>query len=394
MSPTSFGVLPALARVYVGAVTFLGAATIAASAARADNGHSILFAILLCLSLVASIAKVNIPVPGSDSSLTVCHVIDYAALIVCGPSAAVLVAAWGGWTQCTFKSTGKNPVHQVAFSVASLGLAMWSAGWVYTWLDGQPGFERFAAAATVFFVLNSGFVAAAVALSTRQPIGIVWFNSFLASWPSYSIGACLASALATVLERRTYWLIPLLGGPLVLLHRNFGNYVNRLNEAMTDPLTKLPNQRFLMDHLTRALSRARASESSLAIIFLDLNNFKALNDRGGHATGDAALRLVASRLKSAVRSRDTCARYGGDEFVVVLADCGRADAMRRAEELQSAVGAPTADSDSGLRLSLSVSAGVAVFPEDGDTIERLLSAADRRMYERKFSRSGPRLAAG
>lgn len=390
MTPLSFLALSPVARSYVAAVSTSGGLAIAISAMRTDGHHSIIFAILLCLSLAASIAKINIPVPGSDSSLTVCHVIDYVALIVCGPSAAVLVAAWGGWTQCTFKSTARNPLHQVVFSVASLGLAMWAAGETYRWLGGQPWlsgqvprFEVLAAAATAFFLLNSGLVAAAVALSTRRRVLLVWFNSFLASWPSYALGACLAAGVAAVLERRAYWLIPLLAGPLLLLHRHFVTYLDRLSEAITDPLTKLPNQRFLMEHLTRALQDARQSGRPLALVFFDLNNFKALNDRGGHAIGDKALRLVADSLRGAIRARDICARYAGDEFVAVFADCGRAEASLRADDLQSMIRKLAVHAPSGSRMPLSVSAGIAVYPEDGDTIERLFVVADRRMYERK-----------
>jgi diguanylate cyclase (GGDEF)-like protein len=335
-------------------------------------------------------AKVNIPVPGSDSSLTVCHVIDFTTLIVCGPDAAVLVAAWGAWTQCTFFSAGKNAVHRVVFSVASLALTMHAAGSVYEWLGGQPGLwtampplEPFIAAATVFFIVNSGLVAAAVALSTRRSVPLLWFESFLSSWPSYVIGAGLAAGIATVLERRTYWLLPLLAGPLVLLHRNFMAYLERMNDAVTDRLTGLPNQRYLLEHLERALTRSRRTGTPCAVIFTDLDGFKMLNDRGGHATGDAALMRIAECLKAVVRSEDVCARYGGDEFVLVLADCGRVAAETRLHELQGAVRSIVVDAGPGVRMSVSLSAGAAVFPEDGSTLEQLLAVADRRMYESK-----------
>jgi diguanylate cyclase (GGDEF)-like protein len=183
------------------------------------------------------------------------------------------------------------------------------------------------------------------------------------------------------LENRAYWLIPLLAGPLLLLHRHFATYLDRVKEAVTDPLTKLPNQRFLMEHLARALQSARESERPLAMVFFDVNNFKALNDQGGHAVGDKALRLVADSLRGAIRSRDVCARYAGDEFVAVFADCGRAEAALRADDLQATIRKLAVHAPSGSRMPLSVSAGIAVYPEDGDTIERLFVVADRRMYE-------------
>jgi diguanylate cyclase (GGDEF)-like protein len=391
VSPPAFLDLPRPAIAYVAVVTVAGTVVIGQAIPGIGSSHSTLFAILLCLSLVASMAKVTIPVPGSDVSLTICHVIDYTTLLVCGPSAAVITASWGGWMQCTFRSTARNPLHQVLFSVAGLGLTMRVAGWVYAWLGGEPGalaqlpeFEPFLAAATVVFLVNSLLVAGAVALSTRRSVPLVWFESFLSSWPSYIIGAGLGAGLAIVLERGTYWLLPLLAGPLVLLHRNFVSYLERVRYSVTDSLTGLPNQRFMGEHLAREIEQARQTNKSFAVIFMDLDELKALNDRGGHATGDAALMRVAQRLKSAIRTHDVCARCGGDEFVAVLADCGADEAAARTEELRAAVRGIIIDVEPGVRMSLSISAGAAVFPDDGDTQERLLAAADARMYQAKY----------
>jgi diguanylate cyclase (GGDEF)-like protein len=187
-----------------------------------------------------------------------------------------------------------------------------------------------------------------------------------------------------VLERGAYWLPTQLAGPLVLLHRNFVRYLERVRHSVTDPLTGLPNQRYLVEHLERELTRSRRTAKPLAVIFMDLDGLEILNDRSGHATGDTALMRVAHRLKATIRSHDVCARCGGDEFVVVLADCGLSEADTRREELQSAVRAIVIDLGPGVRMSLNISAGAAVFPDDGDSVEQLLAAADSRMYQAKF----------
>jgi diguanylate cyclase (GGDEF)-like protein len=391
MKPVAFLDLPPVAIVYVAGVSVAGIVVVAQAVPGVGGSHPILIALLLCLSLVASMTKITIPVPGSDASLTVCHVVDFTTLLVCGPAAAVIVASWSAWTQCTFRTTAKNPLHQVVFSVASLSLTMRAAGWVYEWLGGEAGswsamppFEPFLAAGTVVFLVNTVLVASAVALSTRRSIPLVWFESFLSSWPSYIIGAGVAAGIAIVLERGAYWLLPLLAGPLVLLHRNFVAYLEKVQHSVTDPLTGLPNQRYMVEHLEREILAARRTGKSLAVIFIDLDGLKTLNDRGGHATGDAALTRVADRLKGTIRSHDMCARCGGDEFVVVLADCGLSEADERREELQSVVRSIVVDLEPGLRMSLSISAGAAVFPDDGGTQEQLLAVADSRMYQAKF----------
>jgi len=113
-----------LAALYVAAVSLAGALVIARAIPGANNGHPVALAVLMGLSLAASVAKITIPVTGNDSSLTVCHVVDFTTLIVCGPHAAVVVSAFGGWAQCTLRSANRNPLHRVVFSVAALGLTM------------------------------------------------------------------------------------------------------------------------------------------------------------------------------------------------------------------------------------------------------------------------------
>jgi diguanylate cyclase (GGDEF)-like protein len=119
---------------------------------------------------------------------------------------------------------------------------------------------------------------------------------------------------------------------------------------------------------------------------MDLDGFKYINDTHGHRVGDWALQKVARVLRTAIRNYDTCVRYGGDEFIVMLSGCGREEAESKRIELQSAVRRVVLEVESGGLLPLSISAGLAVFPEDGNTYEALLSQADRRMYLDKNSR--------
>jgi diguanylate cyclase (GGDEF)-like protein/putative nucleotidyltransferase with HDIG domain len=156
--------------------------------------------------------------------------------------------------------------------------------------------------------------------------------------------------------------------------------------SLTDPLTGLPNTRFMIMHLTRELARARRLASEVSLIVMDLNDFKDINDTHGHHVGDRALREVSKALRAVIRPYDVCVRYAGDEFIVVLAGCGREEAEHKRAELQHSVDAIIFEAAPDKLVPLSLSAGAAVFPHDGDSYEALLAKADSRMYGHKSAR--------
>ena len=156
--------------------------------------------------------------------------------------------------------------------------------------------------------------------------------------------------------------------------------------SLTDPLTGLPNTRFMIMHLTRELARARRLASEVSLIVMDLNDFKDINDSYGHHVGDQALREVSKALRTVIRPYDVCVRYAGDEFIVVLAGCGREEAEHKRAELQRSVDAIIFEAAPDKVVPLSLSAGAAVFPHDGDGYEALLAKADSRMYGDKSAR--------
>jgi diguanylate cyclase (GGDEF)-like protein/putative nucleotidyltransferase with HDIG domain len=157
-------------------------------------------------------------------------------------------------------------------------------------------------------------------------------------------------------------------------------------DSLTDPLTGLPNTRFMFMHLTRELARADRLKSEVSLLVMDLDNFKDINDTYGHHVGDRALREVAGVLRTAIRPYDICVRYAGDEFIVVLSGCGGEEAERKRVELQRAVDSLQFEARPGKMLPLAISIGAAIFPHDGDSYETLLATADGRMYRDKTRR--------
>jgi diguanylate cyclase (GGDEF)-like protein/PAS domain S-box-containing protein len=154
------------------------------------------------------------------------------------------------------------------------------------------------------------------------------------------------------------------------------------HQAHHDTLTGLPNRLLFEDRLQQALASASRHDRQLAVLFLDVDGFKLINDSHGHAAGDAVLVEAARRLRSSLREEDTIARLHGDEFAVVLPEVsGAADADRLARDLLATFEQPT--TASGKALSVSVSIGVSLFPHDGRDAASLLRAADAAMYRAK-----------
>jgi diguanylate cyclase (GGDEF)-like protein/hemerythrin-like metal-binding protein/PAS domain S-box-containing protein len=153
--------------------------------------------------------------------------------------------------------------------------------------------------------------------------------------------------------------------------------------AFHDKLTGLPSRELFYDRLSLAMSRVRRKQDRLALLFVDLDGFKEVNDNFGHEIGDEVLRVTASRLAECVREEDTAARVGGDEFAVVVNGIENpGDAILVAEKIISSLSAPIR-LGAGQECGIGASIGIAVYPENGVEIDRLLSAADSAMYAAK-----------
>ena len=155
--------------------------------------------------------------------------------------------------------------------------------------------------------------------------------------------------------------------------------------AQHDVLTGLPNRLLLTDRLDRAIASARRHGVSLAVLFLDLDGFKYINDSLGHATGDRVLQAVARRLEAGVRGSDTVSRHGGDEFVVLLSEVACAeDATLNADKLLASIAVPHHIGDHALQVTASV--GISLYPADGGDPGTLMQRADLALLRAKAQR--------
>lgn len=195
---------------------------------------------------------------------------------------------------------------------------------------------------------------------------------YLVNWYKNATGGLIASILSV--------LIIFIGAYFMLMSYREG--AENEYRAHHDSLTKLPNRSLFSDRLSTALAACNRKQSKLAILFVDLDNLKTINDENGHVAGDALLIKVAKRMTQCLRESDTIARIGGDEFIVLLPDIDSAElVIKVAEKIRTALMTPmNAD---GFILKTSASIGIAIYPDHGLNASDLMTNADTAMYEAK-----------
>ncbi|MDB5840626.1 MAG: diguanylate cyclase [Herminiimonas sp.] len=154
--------------------------------------------------------------------------------------------------------------------------------------------------------------------------------------------------------------------------------------ALHDSLTGLPNRRLLTDRIEKSIQHATRTDRMMAVMYIDLDGFKAVNDQQGHQCGDELLKQVADRLREATRREDTVARIGGDEFIMVLSDIAHADdVVQPASKVLNLLAAPYHVGTVAVQVTGSV--GVALYPANGSDVESLIAQADRALYHAKHA---------
>jgi diguanylate cyclase (GGDEF)-like protein len=241
------------------------------------------------------------------------------------------------------------------------------------------------AAGFTYFLVNNLLTGTALARASNEPV-----FAFLLSDAQFQISVNGAMTVLTPVliaaARQSVWLVPLLLVPAVAVYRGAHISLEKEHRARHDRLTELPNRFYFTEAVAEEI-RHVSKQRALAVMVMDLDSFKELNDTLGHASGDDLLRQIGPRLTAALPAGSVLARLGGDEFAVLLPDISDVEeALRHAGALQQSLAASF--EVEGISLDVHASVGVAIYPEHGDAPEILLQHADIAMYVAKRNRSG------
>lgn len=273
-----------------------------------------------------------------------------------------------------------------AFNVANFVVCSLAAGAIFRY--GRPVAEAVGPTAVLqavvagfaFVSLNHFLTALVIMWARRVPLG----RAGTLDWDNIGTDLALMSvgALGALLWLTNPWLVPLCLGPLFLIYRSL--LVPTLQEeARTDPKTELSNMKHWNQVAALEIERARRFRRPLSVILADLDLLREVNNHHGHMVGDQMIQRVADAIRTAVREYDLAARFGGDEFVILMPEATLSDASAVAERIRGAVESIDLKMPDGSAVSATVSIGIALFPAHGRTPADMLGAADRAVYQAK-----------
>jgi diguanylate cyclase (GGDEF)-like protein len=348
--------------------------------------------LLAVFTLLGELRPINAPLGREGLELTTSNTFAFAILLAAGPALAALTLAASAMVSDV---VGRKSWWKVLFNAAQYVLCIVAAGVTVdllkgpvdesatTMLSSNRALFAAIAAALVFFVTNVSITGVALALAQRLPLLTVFRQDF--AYQTIANTALLALApVAVVVGNANVLLLPLLLVPLGVAYRSATVSLEKEHQARHDSLTGLPNRLLFRQRTHEAIQAASRHGTIAAIMLIDLDRFKEVNDTLGHHVGDRILQWVGPRLQEAVRPGDTVARLGGDEFGVVLPGLPNVEtAIDVAGRLSAALSQPIMID--GLSLSTTGSIGVSLYPEHGTDVDTLMQRADVAMYVAKES---------
>ena len=357
--------------------------------------------LLAAATIASSFFRVAIPIPGkkADSShVTASDIFVFAAILMFSAQVAVVVSVFD-----VLVAGRKARLRRILFNISQASLVTFAVSHVFYSLHRYPPLDssqvdnlslfylKLMFCAALYFLASSAAVAWALSLASKNPFLEVWKENFLLH-SLISISGISGGAVVFVSFEREQLIAICLALPLILIllyayRMNSGrseSLQKALQMAHYDPLTGLPNRRLFMERLAVHLAQAQRQHLSLALLFLDLDHFKKVNDNLGHDVGDQLLQTVSARLQGCLRASDTVARLAGDEFTVILPGLKENQphqAGQVAEKILRSLEKPFSLGDQQADVTFSI--GISLYPSDGRHPERLLKNADTAMYEAK-----------
>ena len=373
--------LPRLARIYIATVlaTAAIAAVLSVLVAPPSLEHAPAALVLLVCACIAQQFKVKSPKHQSYYTTTIFF---FAAAILVRPAFAIVIVLAAHALELL---RVRYRWYIQAFNVANFVLCAIAAAAVFG--IGQSGHSAggraalFAVLAGVTFVALNHLLTALVIMWARGvPIsraGTMDLENLGTDIALMSVGA-----LGSLLWLTDPWLAPLCLGPLFLIYRSL-LVPNLKEEARTDPKTELSNMKHWTQVAQVEIERARRFRRPLSVALADFDLLREVNNRHGHLVGDQMIRAVADAIRTELREYDLPARFGGDEFAILMPETTLPEAMAVAERIRRGVESILVKGGEGSRPAASVSVGVALFPGHGRTASDLLAAADRAVYQAK-----------
>jgi len=337
-----------------------------------------------------------------ESSQTISGAAHVAVLLLFPPPLPLFVAFAAA---CAAELPQRRPLYKRAFnacvSALAVGLTSLALAHLPAPLPLRPGRVVAALPAlglliALYYALNSALVVGVIGVATRQAPWTVWRAE---QWPALlpELSTAAIGILAAVAWRVDPWLLVLFAPPLGAMHAALRTAARALAaeeraeqalaQASVDSLTGLLNHGAVHDRLDEEIARAARSGRSLALLMIDLDDFRAINNGHGHQAGDAALVAIAAAIRTSIRTADIAGRYGGDEFAAILPEADLAEALAVAMRACAAIAAVTVEID-GARVGTTTSLGVAVWPRHGRTRAALIQAADAAAYAAKDAGKG------